>query len=515
MEETVTNVLRNLSATLLAATICSPAFASPVTAVLRLKEAVTMEQLARDVQNPLSARFGQVYTPSEIRAISAPSDADYQATLTQLQAEGFRIVAESPTHLWITVNADSSVFEQTFATRLQTMRGNFRQQMVRAQIPNRLSTIASVTGLDNTRHAHPKYIKQEGVTTRAASGPDGISPQQVKDAYGFSPLYASGVSGKGQHIAVATYGNFKTADVQYFYKNYKLSPMSKVDAVSFNGKAAYDENYAIETQLDAEFSGMMAPGAAVHVFTSATNDDAGEAQMFTAILDDNRASVVNYSWGSCESQLSEAHKTEMAKIFARAVVQGVNVMVASGDSGSDSCQDGTTIADWPAANDNVVAVGGTTLSTAKGMSEVAWSGSGGGISGAWDLPSYQKDLGAPYVKRSYPDVSFNADPASGQAVYAHQYGAPVWITIGGTSMAAPQWSGFLALVGQARAKAGKKAFGFLNPIIYALTPEQRATLFNDVTSGSNGAYTAGAGWDAVTGYGSMQAQALHSYLTNL
>ena len=87
------------------------------------------------------------------------------------------------------------------------------------------------------------------------------------------------------------------------------------------------------------------------------------------------------------------------------------------------------------------------------------------------------------------------------------------MTIGGTSMAAPQWSGFMALVGESRAKANKGTLGFLNPIIYAIPASTRASVFNDVTTGNNGTYKAGAGWDAVTGWGSMQAQGLLNYLT--
>ena len=106
--------------------------------------------------------------------------------------------------------------------------------------------------------------------------------------------------------------------------------------------------------------------------------------------------------------------------------------------------------------------------------------------------------------RSYPDVAFNADPVTGQSIYTDG-GFQV---VGGTSMAAPQWAGFLALVGAARAKAGLGDVGYINPIIYHLSASQMATAFHDVTSGSNGKYSCNAGWDAVTGFGSMNASVL-------
>ena len=477
-----------------------PAWGSPITAVLKLKEKVSMEQLAHNVQDPRSDHYQKFYEPAEIRALAAPSDQEYQELLQGLKEEGFTVVSESTTHLWVSVRAETKIFESVFATQIQSFGPKLHQRVAKVMVPYHLSLIESVGGLSNTRKAFPKLMK----TMDAPEGsPGGVPQATIKTAYGFAPLYASGLTGKGQHIAIATYDGFHADMVRKFYTLSALKPMPTVDQVDFNGTAAFSENSAIETELDAEFSGMIAPGASVHVFPSATNDDTGELQMFTAILDDNRAKIVNYSWGSCETGLDPKHTADMEKVFARAVAQGVNIMVASGDSGSDSCADGTKVADWPAANDNIVAVGGTTFSQNAGkISESGWSGSGGGISAIWALPSYQAHLGGIFTMRSYPDVSFNADPASGQAVWTEMNGKAGWLTVGGTSMAAPQWSGFLALVGEAREKSGKGPIGYLNPIIYG---NNLGNSFHDVTTGNNGAYQATAGWDAVTGFGSMQA----------
>ncbi len=487
-------------------------FCKPITAVLRLKERVKMEDLAASVLSPVSLRYNSVYTPEEIRSLSAPTDQSYQDLISILKAKGFQITGESKTHLWLSVSADKSVFENVFATQIQDLTKRRHRTLAEPRVPAQLAAVESVGGLTNTRELRPKYILSK--MPKFLEG--GIPQAAIKTAYGFDAIYKAGITGKGQHIAIATYNGFNIDDVKYFYNDSKLDPMPSVDVVTFNGTAVYDENSALETQLDAEFSGMIAPGASVHVFASSTNDDIGELQMFNAILDDNRAHVANYSWGGCETFLDPTHKDDMAKVFARAVAQGVNIMVASGDNGSDSCADGTNKADWPSANPNVVAVGGTSLTVATDGSgtELAWSGSGGGISAVWDLPMWQAALGTPYLKRSYPDVSFNADPQTGQAVYGHYQGAAGYIVIGGTSMAAPQWSGFMALVGEARAAATKAPVGFINPIIYGLSAEDRATYFNDITSGSNGVYSAGKSWDAVTGWGSMKAGSLFTKLSN-
>jgi kumamolisin len=497
---------------LLLIAVTSSAHAKPVDLVLRLKERVSMEQLAHNVMDPTSPRYNQFYTPAEIRALVAPTDRDYASLVASLEAKGMHVIRESNSHLIVTVRTDSAQVESTFATKLAVSGDQFAGTTSKVSVPNELSLVESVTGLDQTRKLR-SHIKIAGMV-----GKKSISQGDIKKGYGFNPLYTAGLTGKGQDIAIATYDGFHLSDVAGFFVQSHISPAPKVDVISFNGTAAIKEDSAAETELDAEFSGMIAPGAAIHVFTSADNSDAGELAMFTAILDDNRAKVVNYSWGTCEKQTVASHQTDMDKVYTRALAQGVNIMVASGDSGADGCRDGSKDADWPASSPQVVAVGGTTfsLSSTGKLSEKGWTGSGGGISNFYDLPTYQANFQTPYVKRSFPDVAFNADQNSGEQIwtqYGSSSGTPAWMTVGGTSMAAPQWSGFMALVGEARTKAGKGTLGFLNPILYNLSTAEQAKVLHDVTKGNNG-FAAGIGWDAVTGLGSMQADKLLDLLTN-
>ena len=513
MEGFMGRTLRSSGLLLVALSIGLSAGAKPLTAVLKLKERVSMQQLAQNVQDPHSSHYQRPYEPAEIRQLAGPSDSEYKELLSGLQTEGFTIVSESPTPLLVTVRGESRILESLFSTRIEGLDSGLHRQLGPVSVPAHLALVQSVTGLDNTRRSHTKYHK----SAPKIQDEGGIPQSTIKTGYGFDPLYAAGFTGKGQHIAVATYDGFTIDNVVQFYKLSGLQPVPSVDQVQFNGAPTYSDQSSPETELDSEFSGMIAPGSSIHVFASATNDDAGELQMFTAILDDNRAKIVNYSWGDCEPHVTPQHRQDMAALFARAVAQGVNIVIASGDSGSDSCRDGSTAADWPAAAPYVVAVGGTTFSQdQKGLlSELAWSGSGGGISTLWDLPAWQNGLGGIFTKRSYPDVAFNADPQSGQAIYTGAPGQAGWVVIGGTSMSAPQWSGFLALVGEARQKLGKGDLGYLSPLLYKMSVTDLASSLHDVTSGSNGAYQATAGWDAVTGWGSMQADALLNYLKAL
>ena len=461
--------------------------------------------------NPASPRYGQYYSPEEIRALAAPTDQDYQDLLNTLQARGMKVVHESKSHLVITVRTDTAQVESVFNTKINIAGAKLVGVAKKLTVPTELSLVDSITGLNQTRKLRPHYR----VPTTKAADDSFVTQAQIKSAYGFNPIYATGLSGKGQHISIATYDGFHMDDVVGFYKQSKISPAPVVDQVTFNGTPDVNEDSAAETELDSEFSGMIAPGAQIHVFTSNENSDAGELAMFTAIMDDNRAKIVNYSWGSCEANTSASHRADMDKLYARAVAQGINIMVASGDSGADGCRDGSVNPDWPASSQNVVAVGGTSFKIDGGkLAETGWSDSGGGVSTVYDLPSFQSTFQSPYVKRSFPDVSFNADPTTGEQIWTqYQTGSAHWMTIGGTSMAAPQWSGFLALVGESRAKAGKGALGYLNPILYSMSSSTKAAVLHDVTEGNNG-YPAGPGWDAVTGLGSPQADQLIKYLTN-
>jgi kumamolisin len=483
------------SVIVVAALLCLPFSKVNADTLLRLKERVPLEKLAAEVLDPASSHYGVYFTPEEIRKVAGPDERAYGTFIHDLKNRGYTIVREDKTRLFITVRAPKTMNALT-ALDLQSS--------------NLIDNIVSNGG--GRRTPRLTVLSANAVHSKTP-------PEQIREVYGFNPIYAAGVTGRGQNIAVATYDGFEPDNVNEYYNKINLSPKPTVDVVDFNGHAALNNESAVETEVDAEFSGQLAPGASIHVFPSAQNSDMGEVQLFTAILDDNRSKIVNYSWGECESQVSSAHKTDMDKVFARAVAQGVNIFVASGDSGALGCGTSEIVADYPGAVPFIVAVGGTTLNVSNNQpNETAWNGSGGGISQLYDLPAWQTGIGAAFVRRSFPDVAFNADPQSGQEAWVSYHKnssdpyTPMWLTLGGTSIAAPQWAGFTALVNEARGSKG--SIGFLNPIIYAIAPADRANLFNDVTQGDNNGFSAGPGWDAVTGWGSMKASPLLTYLVN-
>ena len=197
--------------------------------------------------------------------------------------------------------------------------------------------------------------------------------------------------------------------------------------------------------------------------------------------------------------------------------QGVTFVAASGDEGGysvDNSGNPTTTPGilYPAASPNVLAAGGTTLNLnadSSYNSETAWSGSGGGTSLYEPEPVYQQGVQTTGF-RTVPDVAFDADPNTGVAVYDsynNTDNSGPWVEVGGTSLAAPSWAALIAIADQGRVLAGSTTLDGPSqalPALYAVSP----TDFNDITSGSNGVFTAGPGYDEVTGLGSPKANFL-------
>jgi kumamolisin len=269
--------------------------------------------------------------------------------------------------------------------------------------------------------------------------------------------------------------------------------------------------------LDIEVIGAVAPGVAIVVYFAPNTDQGFIDAVSTAVHDTtHRPSVVSVSWGESEDAWSAQARTQMEQILTEAGGLGVTVTVAAGDNGSaDAVGDGQQHADFPASAPHALGCGGTSLhaSGATIQSETVWNdpgdgATGGGVSRQFTLPSYQSAAGVPVnvdtqaAGRGVPDVSGNADPQTGYRIRVD--GAEQ--TIGGTSAVAPLWAGLIARLNEHLGSA----LGFAQPVLYPLLG---TASFHDITSGDNGAYSAGPGWDACTGLGTPDGTALAAALS--
>jgi hypothetical protein len=181
----------------------------------------------------------------------------------------------------------------------------------------------------------------------------------------------------------------------------------------------------------------------------------------------------------------------------------VTFVSSSGDAGAPGI--------YPAYSQNVLAVGGTALQLSGSgaiLGETAWSGSGGGISADEPEPSYQRAVQSSGY-RSIPDVAFDASAATGVSVYDSydNTGGGPWITMWGTSLGAPSWAALIAVANQGRVAAGGTTLDGPTQTLPALYSVP-STDFHDIATGSNGAFSAGPGYDEVTGLGTPVANLL-------
>jgi kumamolisin len=391
--------------------------------------------------------------------------------------------------------------------------GQYRGRTGPVHIPNELQdVIEGVFGLDNRPQAKPHFRRRHArAGARAQAASLSYTPTQVAALYD----YPTGVDGTGECIALIELGGgYNPTDLSNYWNQLNLTKTPNVSAVSVgngsNNPTGDPNGPDGEVMLDIEVSGAIAPGANIVVYF-ADNTDAGFLNAITTAVHDstNNPSVVSISWGGPESSWTGQAMTSMDEAFQAAAAMGVTVCVAAGDDGStDGVTDGLNHVDFPASSPNVLACGGTTL-VASGntiTSETTWNelannegATGGGISDVFPLPSWQANAGVPpsansnhNVGRGVPDVSGDADPTTGYVTLVDGQSG----VIGGTSAVAPLWAGLIALINES---VGKPA-GLVNPLLYQSA--STAGDFNDVTSGNNGAYSAGPGWDPCTGLGS-------------
>lgn len=344
----------------------------------------------------------------------------------------------------------------------------------------------------------------------------GLTPAQIKKAYGFDQLSGDG---SGQTIAIVDAYNDPniSSDLSTFSKQFSLANPN-LSVVNQTGGSTNlpktDGGWAQEISLDVEWAHAIAPKAKI-LLVEAKSASLSDllAGVDTARHADG-VSVVSMSWGTNEFFTEGNYDSYFTTPAGH---QGVTFVASSGDEGSWAG------ASWPAVSSNVLSVGGTTLNISDSSGtyggETGWSGSGGGVSDFISEPSYQSQYGN-IGGRGAPDVSYNANPYTGFAVYDSLsfQGSSGWMSIGGTSAGAPQWGALIAIANQGRVAAHGTtldgATGTL-PAIYSLyNANDYTNNFHDVTFGrSSWWYGAHQGWDAVTGLGTPKAGALVGFLS--
>jgi len=483
---------------------------------LPLRNQIDLDDLLRQLYDPQSPNYREYLSVEEFTRRFGPTQDDHAAVIGFAEVNGLTVTETFANRLVVDVEGPVASIEKAFhvtmgvyqhPTENRTFYAPDREPTLDLETP-----VLHISGLDNFTLPQAKNIKpsraSDGGSKATGSGPNGqFIGSDMRAAYNASGLLC-GVApapcdGTGQSVGLLEFAGYEISDVELYFNslNQPLN-VNNVVGVSVNG-APLDcpppQCDDFEQALDIEMALSMAPESQVVVYVGSI-----DASIFNQMAVDNTSKQLSCSWGWADDESS------LDPIFQEFMAQGQTVFVATGDGGSNTRADVV----WPADDPYVTAVGGTDLTTngpgGPWESETGWSGSAGMPSkNKIAIPSYQQlagvinfSNGGSTTLRNIPDVAAEADTNQYSCYDGSCSGGN-----GGTSYAAPQWAGFMALVNQQAVQLfgpGFKGVGFLNPALYQIgVGSQYPCDFHDITSGSNGKYSAVSGYDLVTGWGSL------------
>lgn len=461
---------------------------------------------------------GEIIPREEMAAKYFPLAADYEAMAAWLTAQGLEVTRDNTMRLSLfargTVRQIKQAFQVDFA-RVVSEGAEYTSAVTNPSMPAALApSLVGVNGLQ-PHIRHHKIAHKDSLNVPYAVP---YLPSEILHAYNAS---TTGLTGAGQTIAIVIDVFPINTDLTTFWSqcgiNRSLASITEIPVPNTPtpvgpSNPSYD---GLEVTIDTELTSSLAPEAQIRIYAIGTlrtdYANAGYLQIYNDLPAQPGLHVVSLSFGLDENEMSQVSWQTTSQYFASLASGGVTVFAASGDGGSNpKITNGHYVYDptapvqpiYPASDPNVTAVGGTrlTLSITDGTetSEVGWSGSGGGISTLFtSRPAWQTGTGIPTAPggRLVPDVAALGDPNTGFYIYLQGEGAQA----GGTSASSPTWAAFCAQLNQARAIVGGLApLGLLGPKVY---PLMGTANFRDITSGNNGAYNAGPGYDMVTGIG--------------
>ena len=523
-----------------------------ITLVMRpsTSQQAALEKLLQEQQNPTSPNYHNWLTP-EAYADRFGATADDIAKVNEwLQSAGFTVRYSARGRDFISFSGTASQVRAAMHTEIHRYRLGAQTHYANAtdvSLPAEFAPmVAGVLGLHSFRPKSPR--KQALPNLSDGYGDNFLAPDDYAAIYNLSPLYQYGYTGAGQKIVIVGQSDIDPADIDLFRSSFGLVPANLTMIPTGNYPGFNDDE--VEADLDLEWAGAVAREAnLIYVYS----DDADYSAYFA--IDNKLAPVISESFGLCEYVVASNrlglynYRVEAQKGSAL----GITWLVSSGDSGAAGCDYNAETAtqgfgvSLPASIPEVTAVGGTEFDEA-GLSywkatnglyggsaisyipETSWNdtlvsgglaSSGGGKSAVYAKPSWQAGPGVPGDgARDLPDISLDASNA-------HD---PYWVIsegesllVGGTSASAPSFAGMIAVLNQYLVDnqvQSSPGLGNINVKLYGMAAAGTPGVFHDITSGSNIVpctggtldcpdgqlgYSAGVGYDLVTGLGSVDA----------
>jgi hypothetical protein len=471
------------------------------------------------VSNPSSREYRHFLTPEEVGEHFGRSAQEVRRVVNYLVGQGFHIRLVAKNRLAILADATVAQAQAAFHTRIREFTlvpkddvepAVFIAPTSAVLLPKEIAPIViDVSGLET--YTHPRHRN----TTL-------LTPALTRGLYDTQGLFASSVQGQGRTIGISNFVGFRTSNAVLYVNHFGLpvpagGAGSNITVIPISGGAGTGADDP-EGDLDIQMELGMAPLANIIVYDGGGDDLIGT---LTREANDNAADAISesYGWNISASTATSAHNQHLSM-----TAEGITYMAASGDSGTS-----LEPYSYPNYEPEVLQIGGTTANvnstTGARVTEVGWSGSGGGWSTktiAFNVrPSWQVGNGvlpiAEANKRLCPDIAFHASGSSGSCGGAYQFYTGGGLQSGycGTSFASPAFCGMLAVTEQQIISTGglpadghgHRRMGRTQDLIYQ--QNGRSDIWHDITSGANGnrpdgtASVCTAGWDTVTGWGPM------------
>jgi len=503
-----------------------------------------LNQLLDDQQNASKPDYHRWLTPEQFADRFGATAADIAKIQSWLTAQGLQINNTARGHGWITFSGTAKNVGSAFHTEIHRYTVDNESHFANAtepSIPQAFeSVIGGISGLNNfpLRSFRNPLLTEHPLFN--SNGTHFLAPDDFATIYDIAPLYNEGIDGTGQSIAILGAGDVNLADLALFRTRFGLPVISP--QLVLVGPDPGTNGATLEAALDLEWSGAIARSTSISYVYAQNVLTAGQYA-----VDQNLAAVISLSFGSCERETIPAYES----VVQQANAQGITWIASSGDSGAADCDHSSYVSlatrgmsvNFPASLPEVTAVGGTTFNEGSGnfwassnsltgasatmyIPEVSWndtqafnrlSGTGGGASSYFPKPAWQQGSGVPADgMRDVPDVAFSASAAHDAYLI---FNGGILSAIGGTSAPTPAFAGVVALLNHSLTKSeqGSGRLGNINATLYRLA-QTTTDVFHDVTSGNNivpcapgspncatgsFGYSSGAGYDPVTGLGSM------------
>ena len=525
-----------------------------ITLLLRPSAAqqAALEQLLEEQQDTASPNYHNWLTPETYAERFGPSSADFEKIAGWLRSQGFAVRYTARGRDFISFSGTASQVRAALRTEIHRFRvaseigaGTHYANATDVFLPAAIEPmVAGIMGLHDFHPRAPRKLTLPNYT--ASDGSNYLLPDDYATIYNLSPLYPYGYTGAGQSIAIVGQSDIDTSDIDVFRESFGIAPTT-IQVVPTGTYPGVNSD-AVEADLDLEWAGAVARSATlIYVYS----DDADYSAYYA--IDNKLAPVISESFGLCEFVVA-SNRMGLSNYQLEAQkgnALGITWLASSGDSGAAGCDYQSELATQgfgvglPASVPEITAVGGTTFnegslnywsdsngpyggSALSYIPETAWNdtaasgglaASGGGVSSVYKKPSWQTGPGVPNDgARDVPDISMNASNAHDP--YLVVSGGEAF-GVGGTSASAPSFAGVLAVLNQYLVQNGVQSqpgLGNINKKLYSMAAGGAPGVFHDVTTGSNivpcqtgtlnctngrFGYTAGVGYDLVTGLGSV------------